>query len=108
MFRLLIASILILTTTLPVNAKMGPGIGLTTSISSRVRSSAQVCTNESKGNVSLRVGPGRDYEQIKEIPNGHEVSLINGEYAVDGFWWWNVSYKNKRGWARADFICTNS
>jgi uncharacterized protein YraI len=108
MFKLLIASIFLITTTLPANAKIGPGMGLTTSISTRIRNSAQVCTNETKGNLLLRVGPGSDYQQIREIPNNHQVSLINGEYSTDGFWWWNISYKNKRGWGRADFICTNS
>ncbi len=104
MFKLFIVSTLILTA-IPAIAETGPGIGRTTSFASRVQTSAKVCSNDTKASLSLRVGPGRNYQTIREIPNGEEVALISGEYGQDGAWWWRVAYKNRPGWARADFLC---
>lgn len=104
----LIIGALILTAALPASAGMGPGMGRTTSFASRIQGSATVCTNRDTGSLFLRTGPGQNYEQIREIPNGEEVSLKGGEYAQDSKWWWHVSYKGKLGWAPASFLCDDS
>lgn len=108
MFSKLIIGALILTAALPVHAGTGPGMGRTTSFASRIEGSATVCTNIDTGNLYLRTGLGQNYQQIKEIPNGEEVSLMAGEYAHDGKWWWHVSYKGTLGWAPASFLCGDS
>jgi uncharacterized protein YraI len=105
MFKLFIASTLILAATLPASAEVGPGMGRTTRKASRIQNSAQVCSNDTKASLSLRVGPGHNYQAIRGIPNGEEVALISAEYGQDGAWWWHISYKNRPGWARADFLC---
>ncbi|BAZ15544.1 SH3 type 3 domain protein [Calothrix sp. NIES-4071] len=104
MFSKLIAGALILTA-LPASAGIGPGMGRTTSFASRIQGSATVCTNRDTGNLFLRTGPGQNYQQVREIPNGEEVSLMGGEYSTDGKWWWHISHKSKLGWAPASFLC---
>jgi uncharacterized protein YraI len=103
--RLAYSGVLFLAAALPVNAQVGPGLGASDHVASGVESYAQVCTSQSRGRLSLRTGPGQNFGKIKEIPNGHTVGLIKGGYGQDGFWWWNVSHNNSRGWVRADYIC---
>ena len=89
-----------------VNAQVGPGKGPTDTISVGGRyPSGQVCTRERNGRLSLRQGPSRKYNKVKEIPNGHTLTLIDGGYSNDGFWWWKASHNGNVGWVRSDYVC---
>lgn len=108
MMKTLMTGALILTAALPASAQVGPGLGVTDSISgrySRSESYAMVCTKNHNGRLSLRTGPGMNFGKIKEIPNRHTVGLNYGQYGVDGFWWWNVYHNGYQGWVRADYVC---
>lgn len=105
MFKTFAISVLILTAALPVKAQVGPGLGVTDHVASGVKRYAQVCTSDSNGRLSLRTGPGQNFGKIKEIPNGHSVGLVTGQYSQDGFWWWNVHHNGSRGWVRSDYVC---
>ena len=106
MFKTLLASILIAGAALPAAAQTGPGLGYTDYVSrSNNTRYGRICTRNYNGRLSLRTGPGQGYQKILEIPNQRYVPLYSGQYAVDGFWWWNVNYNNYNGWVRADYVC---
>jgi uncharacterized protein YgiM (DUF1202 family) len=103
MFKTILATTLIASSTISVQAQTGPG-----SNNSRYYSDtyAQVCTyNTSQGRLSMRGGPGTNYRKIKEIPNGHTVGLVQGRYGSDGFWWWLALHNGTQGWVRSDYVC---
>ena len=104
--KTLMACILILGAASPVTAQVGPGLGRTDTASSyRTENYANVCTRKSNGRLSLRNGPGQQYNKIKEISNGNAVALVGGQYSSDGFYWWKVLHNGNQGWVRADFVC---
>ncbi len=103
-FKSLITGVFILAASLPANAEISSGFGRTTSVASRIQNSAEVCTQDGKVNLSLHNGPGREFRKLTEMSNGDKVSLLGSEYSRDG-WWWNVSYKSRRGWASAHYLC---
>jgi hypothetical protein len=111
MQKIFMASVLILAVALPVKAQTGPGLGETDYRGSLVSDSytgeryARVCTGDQDGRLSMRMGPGAQYNKTKEIPNGHYLGLVDGEYGRDGFYWWQVMYNGNRGWVRSDYVC---
>jgi hypothetical protein len=111
MQKIVLASALLLAVALPVKAQTGPGLGETDYRGNLVSNSsggeryARVCTNDYNGRLSMRMGPGTQYNKIKEIPNGHYLGLVSGEYSRDGFYWWQVLHNGNRGWVRSDFVC---
>lgn len=96
--RWLLGSAFALLATMPAIAQVGPG-GLT---------SAQVCTRDPNGSLSLRSGPGTGYGRITLVPNGSSLILNARQQAIDGFDWWNVSYNGSQGWVRSDYVCRSS
>jgi uncharacterized protein YraI len=89
----------------PVNAQVGPGLGSSDRIASEPENYAQVCTKSANGRLTLRMGPGQEFNKVKEIANGQMLALNGGKYGRDGFWWWNVYHNNSRGWVRSDYVC---
>ena len=106
MLKTLITCTLILGVASPVKSQVGPGLGRTDAASSfRTERYANVCTRASKGRLSLRNGPGQQYNKVKEISNGNTVALVGGQYSPDGFYWWKVLHNGNNGWVRADYVC---
>jgi uncharacterized protein YraI len=66
-----------------------------------------VCTNNSNSSLTLRRGPGKGYNQIRQIPTGRGVNFIESRASGDGFTWYKVSYKGSIGWVRSDYVCTH-
>lgn len=107
MWKTLLATAVVLTAALPVQAQIGPGLSSNDYIGRNGDDEyyAQVCTRQRNGRLSLRSGPGQEYRKLKEISNGHRVALTNSEYGRDGFRWWNVLHNGNSGWVRADYVC---
>ena len=106
MVKSLFVSILILGMGLPVKAQVGPGLGSTDAVSNyQTERYASVCTSQSNGRLSMRMGPGQEHRKIKEVTSGQLVALVNGTYSPDGFYWWNVLHNGSRGWVRSDYLC---
>ena len=104
MFKFFMASALIFAAALPVAAEeVGPGVGGTSSQGY----AAHVCTNDVGGRLTLRTGPGKNYNQIRQIPAGQNIRVLATRQSDDGFEWYKVAYKNSRGWVRSDYICNN-
>ncbi|NJL62048.1 MAG: SH3 domain-containing protein [Methylacidiphilales bacterium] len=104
MFKPLIASLFILAASLPASAEINSGFGRTTSVASRIQSRAEVCTQDNQTKLSLHNGPGSGFQKLTEITNGEKVGLLGSEYSRGG-WWWNISYKNRRGWVSGNYLC---
>jgi uncharacterized protein YraI len=107
MFKHLMAGALILSSamTLPAHAEeIGPGVGRLSRSSSGY--AAYVCTNNRNGSLSLRTGAGKGYSQIRQIPYGKNIRVLDSTDGDDGFRWFNVSYRGNSGWVRSDYVCT--
>ena len=107
MFKLLMASTLIFAAALPVAAgELGSGVGR---ISRSDGYSAYVCTNDPGGSLTLRTGPGKNHDEIRQIPSGKNIRVLasSNREDEDGFHWFKVAYKNSRGWVRSDYVCNN-
>jgi uncharacterized protein YgiM (DUF1202 family) len=107
MFKYLMAGALILSSAvaLPASAEeVGPGIGRLSRSSSGY--TAYVCTNDRDGKLTLRTGAGKDYRQIRQIPYGRNIQVLDSANGDDGFRWLNVSYRGNYGWVRSDYVCT--
>jgi uncharacterized protein YraI len=107
MLKYIMAGALILSSAavLPASAEeMGPGIGRISRSSNGY--SAYVCTNNKNSSLALRTGAGRGYSQIRQIPSGRYVQVLDSTDAGDGFRWLNVSYRGSYGWVRSDYVCT--
>jgi uncharacterized protein YraI len=100
MLKVLFAGTLILSSAiLPASAEVGPGVG--------GGYDAYVCTNDTGGRLTMRKGPGRKHGQIRQIPVGSNIRVVNNTQGKDGFQWFLVSFKGKQGWVRSDFVCTS-
>ena len=105
MFKLLMASALIFAAALPVAAEqVSPGVGRTSRLEGYV---AFVCTDDAGSSLTLRIGPGINYDKIRQIPSGKNIRVIDSTKSADGIEWFKVSYKNSRGWVRSDYVCNN-
>ncbi|MBA3923086.1 MAG: SH3 domain-containing protein [Nostocaceae cyanobacterium] len=92
MFKILLAGALILSSAaLPASAE-----------NSR---SLSVCTHDSDGSLTLRRGPGKDYEEMRQIPSKKVIQELDSRHSEDGFQWSKVSYKGTTGWVRSDYLC---
>jgi uncharacterized protein YraI len=105
MFKLLMASGLIFAAALPVAAQeVGLGVGR---ISRSEGYIASVCTNDVSGTLTLRSGPGKNHDEIRQIPSGRNIRVLASTRSQDGFDWFKISYKNSRGWVRSDYVCNS-
>ncbi|AFZ00931.1 SH3 domain-containing protein [Calothrix sp. PCC 6303] len=107
MFKYIVAASLILSSAaaLPASAEeMGPGIGRISRSSNGY--TAYVCTNNTSSSLTLRTGAGKDYNQIRQIPHGRNIQVLDSTGSRDGFRWFNVSYRGNSGWVRSDYVCT--
>jgi uncharacterized protein YraI len=66
----------------------------------------RVCTNNSNSSLTLRRGPGKGYNQIRQIPTGRGINFIDSTTSGDGFTWYKISYKGSIGWVRSDYVCS--
>jgi hypothetical protein len=112
MLKTFITSAVLLTlTTLPTQAQFGPACGPSDG-NCQPRSGGQnpygrICTHQRNGRLSMRTGPGRNYNKITEIPNGNIVALSGGQYGTDGIYWWRANYNGRGGWVRSDYVCND-
>jgi uncharacterized protein YraI len=98
MLRVLLAGALILSSAaLPASAQVGPGVGR--------GYSAYVCTNDTGGRLTMRSNPGQENSRITEIPAGQDIRVTDSIQKNDGFEWFKVSYQDKVGWVRSDYVC---
>ncbi|MBD2204594.1 SH3 domain-containing protein [Calothrix sp. FACHB-1219] len=103
--KLLMASALIFAVALPASAgELVPGVG---QISHTEGYSASVCTNDPSGTLPLRSGPGQNHDEIRQIPSGKNVRVLNSRRSQDGFDWFKISYRDTRGWVRSDYVCNS-
>lgn len=94
MFKIILAGALILSSAaLPASAEY--------------RSELSVCTHDSDGSLTLRSGPGKSYEEMRQIPRGKTVQELDTT-SGDGFQWSKVAYRGNTGWVRSDYLCNNS
>ncbi len=64
------------------------------------------CTKERNGRLNMRSGPGTRFRQVSQVPNGAVVSIVDvTEVPIAGFYWYKISFNNRVGWVRGDFIC---
>jgi uncharacterized protein YraI len=106
MLKYLMAGALILSSAaaLPASAEeMGPGIGR---ISRSSVYTGYVCTNNRNSTLTLRTAAGKGYREIRQIPYGRNVQVLDSTDGGDGFRWFNVSYRGSNGWVRSDYVCT--
>ncbi|BAZ07516.1 SH3 domain-containing protein [Calothrix sp. NIES-3974] len=64
------------------------------------------CTRDRDGRLNMRSGPGTRFRQVSQVPNGAVVSIVDvTEVPIAGFYWYKISFNNRVGWVRGDFIC---
>ncbi|NBD31977.1 MAG: SH3 domain-containing protein [Cyanobacteria bacterium] len=98
-------TVLFVATATPSQAQTGPALGVS---DYRVnRPQPHICTRDASGKLNIRTGPSTYERAITQIPNGMPVYLHYGDYAADGFWWWNVTSNRVRGWVRSDYVCND-
>jgi uncharacterized protein YgiM (DUF1202 family) len=98
MLKIILAGVLILSSAaLPASAEVGPGVG--------GGYLAYVCTNDTGGRLTVRIAPGQGNRRITQIPAGQDIRVLDSIQGNDGFQWYKVSYKGKKGWVRSDYVC---
>ncbi|GBF81540.1 SH3 domain-containing protein [Aphanothece sacrum] len=114
MWKTIIASAIFLgVAILPLKAQVqvGPGCGRTDGYCRRGTGGenpyGRVCTNQRDGRLSMRSGPGQNYQKLTEIPNGRTIAIYEGQYGPDGIYWWQANYNGRGGWVRADYVCND-
>jgi uncharacterized protein YraI len=94
MFKFILAASLILSSAVALPAHAGAE-----------SNTHYVCTNSSDSSLTLRRAPNRKSKQVRQIPTGEGISLIDSRTSSDGFTWYKVSYENSVGWVRSDYVC---
>lgn len=112
MFKNFMTSAFLLTImALPTQAQVGPGCGPSDGNcqpgTGGQNPYGRICTHQRNGRLSMRTGPGQNYNKITEIPNGNIVALSGGEYGSDGIYWWRANYNGRGGWIRSDYVCND-
>lgn len=97
---------------------------ITTVFPSLSAESARICTRERGARVTVRQGPGTDYERGLEmvgsggativerfrrdnftVADREEITVFTMTHGTDGLIWYKVGTNQWVGWVRSDFVC---
>ncbi|MDJ0845730.1 SH3 domain-containing protein [Crocosphaera sp.] len=110
MFKTLMASIILLgAAALPLQAQrqeQGPGCGPYDNCGGQAHY-GQICTNDRRGRLNVRTGPGTNYRFWTQLSNGQTVTIYNSTIGHDGggYRWQRIYINGREGWVRSDYVC---